>query len=131
MDSLVQTILTVFLSLLGSSTVSAVVLAVLKRHWDKKDEEAKSAITQELMKELIQKVDAAIVANKVIAKERVRFLGRGYINKNEISLEEKATLHEMYEAHKKLTATEKNSTTDGSLDPIMEEVDKLKISSKN
>ena len=91
---------TILLAVLGSSGLSAIIVAVLQHHWSKDD--------------------AVTTALKVIIIDRVRFLGRCYIKDGEIHLDDKENLREMYKAYKGLGGN-------GDLDIVMNEVDKLKI----
>ena len=52
--------------------------------------------------------------------DRVRYLGRSYIQRGEITLEDKETLQEMYTAYKALGGN-------GHLKTIMTTVDKLPV----
>ena len=123
MDDGISNLLTIFLSFLGSGTASAVILAVLNRYWKKKDEkEAKQLVTPEMITKLENKIDKSVNAQKVITKERIRYLGSCYIYSGKISLDDKTTLHEMHDAYEDLGGN-------GALDTVMEEVDKLKIAS--
>lgn len=116
-------LLTIALSFLGSGTASAVILAVLNRYWKKKDEkEAKVTVIPEMIAKLENKIDKSVNAQKVITKERIRYLGSCYIYSGKISLDDKTTLHEMHDAYEDLGGN-------GALDTMMEEVDKLKIAS--
>ena len=123
MDDGLSNLFTIFLSFLGSGTASAVILAVLNRYWKKKDEkEAKTTVTPEMIAKLENKIDKSVNAQKVITKERIRYLGSCYIYSGKISLDDKTTLHEMHDAYEDLGGN-------GALDTVMEEVDKLKIAS--
>ena len=123
MDDGITSILTILVSILGTSTVATVLSAVLNRHWKKKDEkEAKQLVTPEMITKLENKIDKSVNAQKVITKERIRYLGSCYIYSGKISLDDKTTLHEMHDAYEDLGGN-------GALDTVMEEVDKLKIAS--
>ena len=88
---------------LGSGGVAAIVLAVLQRKWAKDD-----------------RVDALVAAQKVIMIDRVRQISRQHIAQGEISLEDKETIKEMFDAYKALGGN-------GHLNTVMNEVDKLKV----
>ena len=62
-------------------------------------------------------------AQKVIMIDRVWYLGGKYLERGEILLEEKETLHEMYDAYKELGGN-------GHLETAMHEVDRLPVASK-
>jgi len=92
---------------LSSSGFTAIILACLQRKWakdDKKDD----------------KIDALVNANKVLMIDRVKHIGKTYIEAGEISLDDKDNLKEMFSAYKRLGGN-------GHLDLIMSEVDKLKV----
>ena len=91
---------TILLAVLGSSGLSAIIVAVLQHHWNKD-----SAVTTAL---------------KVLLIDRVRYLGRCYIEDGEIHLDDKETLTEMHKAYEGLGGN-------GDLDILMNEVSKLKI----
>lgn len=92
---------------LGSSGLSAIVVAILNHHWAKK-------------KNSSGKLDALVEAQKVLMIDRVRYLGSSYIHEGEISLEDKENLTEMYQAYKSLGGN-------GHLSTIMAEVERLHI----
>lgn len=87
---------------IGSGIVG-IVMAVLQRRWAKED-----------------RVDALVSAQKVLMVDRVRHLGKSYINDKEISVGDKENLKAMYDAYKKLGGN-------GHLDTIMQEVEKLPV----
>lgn len=95
---------------LGSSGLSAVVVAALNHHWSKKDKED-------------DKLAALVTAQKVLMIDRVRYLGQRYINQGGISLADKENLLEMHKAYRALGGN-------GHLDTIMAEVDELPILKK-
>lgn len=64
-----------------------------------------------------------IGAQKVLMVDRVRHLGQSYIYSNQITLESKENLIDMYNAYKKLGGN-------GHLDTIIAEVEKLPIIDK-
>lgn len=92
---------------LGSSGLSAIVVAILNHYWAKK-------------KNSSGKLDALVEAQKVLMIDRVRYLGSSYIHEGEISLEDKENLTEMYQAYKSLGGN-------GHLSTIMLEVERLHI----
>lgn len=123
MDDGLSNLFTIFLSFLGSGTASAVILAVLNRYWKKKDEkEAKNSVTPEMITNLEGKIDKCVNAQRVIMKDRIRYLGTCYIYAGEISIDDKSTLHEMHDVAEDLELN-------GSLDVVMGEVDSLPIKS--
>ena len=78
MDGIVQ----IVVACLGSSGLTAIVLAVLQRKWSCQDRQ-----------------DAIVAGLKVLTVDRVRYLGRSYINSHSISLEDKENLQDMYRAY--------------------------------
>ena len=88
---------------LGSSGLTAIVLAVLQRRWACKDRQ-----------------DAIVDGLKVLTVDRVRYLGRNYINAHAISLEDKENLQDMYRAYKALGGN-------GHLETVMAEVERLPV----
>lgn len=88
---------------LGSSGLTAIVLAILQRRWSCQD-----------------KQDALVAGLKVLTVDRVRYLGRCYILDGKISLEDRENLEEMYTAYKSLGGN-------GHLETIMAEVRKLPL----
>ena len=88
---------------LGSSGLTAIVLAILQRRWSCQD-----------------KQDALVAGLKVLTVDRVRYLGRCYILDGKISLEDRENLEDMYRAYKCLGGN-------GHLETIMTEVRKLPV----
>lgn len=92
---------------LGSSGLSAVVVAALNRRWAKKDRED-------------NKLDALVSAQKVLMIDRVRFLGQKYVAAGGITLDDKENIQEMHRAYKALGGN-------GHLTTVMDEVERLPI----
>ena len=88
---------------LGSSGLTAIILALLQRRWAKSD-----------------KQDAVVAGLKVLTVDRVRYLGRCYILDEKITLEDRENLEDMYRAYKALGGN-------GHLETIITEVRKLPI----
>lgn len=88
---------------LGSSGLTAIVLAILQRRWSCQD-----------------KQDALVAGLKVLTVDRVRYLGRCYILDGKISLDDRENLEEMYTAYKSLGGN-------GHLETIMSEVRRLPV----
>jgi len=99
---------------LGSSGLSAVVVALLNRRWIKADRREDKTDRQD------DRIDALVDAQKVLMIDRVRHLGQAYITRGDITIAEKETLHEMHKAYKNLGGN-------GHLDTIMGEVDELPV----
>ena len=88
---------------LGSSGLTAIVLAVLQRRWSCQD-----------------KQDALVAGLKVLTVDRVRYLGRCYISNHSITLDDKENLQDMYRAYKALGGN-------GHLETVMAEVERLPV----
>lgn len=102
-----STALTLILAILGSSSVASIVVACLQRHWSKKDKGD-------------ARIDALVEAQQVMMIDRVRYLGRGYIEAGRISLAEKENLVSMYNAYKQLGGN-------GHLETVMQEIERLDV----
>lgn len=100
-------ILVALIGAVSGSAVGAIVVACLQRKWAKQDKHD-------------ERVDALVIANKVLMVDRVRCLGKHYIADGEIHLEDKENLIEMYNAYKKLGGN-------GHLETVMYEVKSLKV----
>ena len=96
-------VMEMILACLGSSGLTAIVLAILQRRWAKQD-----------------KQDALVDGLKVLTVDRVRYLGRHYIEARGVSLEDKENLEDMYRAYKALGGN-------GHLETVMAEVERLSI----
>lgn len=96
-------ITSIVIACLGSSGLTAIVLAILQRRWSCQD-----------------KQDALVAGLKVLTVDRVRYLGRCYILDGKISLEDRENLEDMYRAYKGLGGN-------GHLETIMTEVRKLPV----
>lgn len=92
--------ITILVAVLGSSGLSSLIIALLQHHWNKNN--------------------AVTTALKVLLIDRVRYLGRCYLKDNEIHLDDKETLTEMFKAYQGLGGN-------GDLDIIMSEINKLQI----
>ena len=90
---------------LGSSGLSAIIVAILNHQWAKK-------------RGTSTKLDALCEAQKVLMIDRVRDLGERYIIRGHITLDEKENLVEMYQAYKNLGGN-------GHLKTVMEEIGRL------
>lgn len=98
------------IALIGAVTgsgVSSIVVVLLQRKWAKQDKHD-------------ERVDALVDATKVQIIDRVRWLGKQYINDGVIHLEDKENLIEMYNAYKRLGGN-------GHLETIMAEIRQLKV----
>lgn len=102
-----NTFLTILLAVVGSSGVASVVVACLQRHWQKKDKED-------------GRIDALVTAQQVLMVDRVRHLGRTYIQDGYIELSDKENIRAMYKAYKDLGGN-------GNLETIMSEIDRLEV----
>lgn len=105
-----EIVISLVVACLGSSGLTAIILAILQRRWAKADSED-------------DKMDAVINGIKVLTVDRVRYLGQRHIAAKSISLEDKENLHDMYRAYKGLGGN-------GHLETIMAEVDQLPVTSR-
>lgn len=80
---------------------------MLQRKWKKEDQRN-------------EKQDAIVNGVKVLTVDRVRYLGKSYIERGYITLWEKENLKEMHKAYKELGGN-------GHLDTVMKEIEKLDI----
>lgn len=96
-------VIQIVVACLGSSGLTAIVLAVLQRKWACQDRQ-----------------NAIVDGLKVLTVDRVRYLGRNYINNHSISLEDKENLQDMYRAYKALGGN-------GHLETIMGEIERLPV----
>lgn len=99
--------LTIFLAVIGSSGIASIVVACLQRHWSKKDKGD-------------ARIDALVAAQQVLMIDRVRYLGRSYIEQGYIALQDKENLNGMYAAYKALGGN-------GHLETVMSEVNRLEV----
>lgn len=97
-------------TILGSSGVTGLGLAILNRKWKKqdKDEEELAAIKEVL---------------KALSIDRINYLGSCYIYEKKIRLEDKENIHRLYDAAKGVGLN-------GDCDTVIKEVDKLPIKEK-
>ena len=100
---------TILLAVIGSSGVASIVVACLQRHWSKKDKGD-------------ARIDALVKAQQVMMIDRVRYLGKSYIEDGHIAIGDKENLVGMYNAYKALGGN-------GHLETIMAEVDRLEVTS--
>ena len=100
---------TILLAVIGSSGVASIVVACLQRHWSKKDKGD-------------ERIDALVKAQQVMMIDRVRYLGKCYIEDGHIAIADKENLVGMYNAYKALGGN-------GHLETIMAEVDRLEVTS--
>ena len=96
-------IVQIVVACLGASGLTAIVLALLQRKWACQDRQ-----------------DAIVAGLKVLTVDRVRYLGRSYINAHSISLEDKENLQDMYRAYKSLGGN-------GHLETVMAEIERLPV----
>ena len=91
---------------IGAGAMS-ILQAWLTRKWAKSDKDE-------------SKLDAVVVAQKLLMMDRVRYLGKTYLKDGSISLEDKENLEEMHKAYKALGGN-------GHLDTVMEEIERLPV----
>lgn len=92
------------------SGIMALILARQQRKWAKEDKHD-------------EKMDAVVSGLKVLTVDRVREKGKQYIAAQEISLEDKENLEDMYRAYKALGGN-------GHLETVMSEIRELQVVNK-
>ena len=102
-----STFITLVVAVVGSSGIASVVVALLQRHWSKKDRED-------------SRITALVNAQQVMMVDRVRYLGKCYIKAGKISLSDKENVTAMYDAYKALGGN-------GHLGTIMAEINRLEV----
>jgi len=95
------------IAVIGSSGVASIVVDILQHHWQKTNK----TNTQ---------IAALVAAQKVIMVDRVRYIGKQYIQQGFIFLADKETLNSMYAAYKALGGN-------GDLETVMSEVNRLEV----
>ena len=106
MDNTTAIIVAILSGGIGSGIVS-IVSAFIQRKWAKADKRD-------------ERIDALVDAQKVLMIDRVKHLGKSYIEAGEITFDDKDNMAEMHKAYKALGGN-------GHLDSIMHEVEKLKV----
>ena len=106
MDNTTTIIVAILSGGIGSGIMS-IILAILQRKWAKEDKNDK-------------RIEALVDAQKVLMIDRVKHLGKSYIEVGEITFDDKENMVEMHKAYKALGGN-------GHLDSIMHEVEKLKV----
>lgn len=100
-------LITIALAVLGSSGVASIVVALLQHHWAKKEKGD-------------ARIDALVSAQQVMMIDRVRYLGKCYIEDGRVCLSDKENLVAMYNAYKALGGN-------GHLETVMSEVNQLEV----
>ena len=94
----------------------------IKRQEEKEDKEELD--TARRLKDLEDKVDAIIEANKYILFDRIRYLGQAYIAAGEIDFDDRRILNSMHSSY------HKGLGGNGDLDKLMEAVNNLPLKSR-
>ena len=102
-----EPILTIILAVVGSSGVASIIVALLQRHWSKKDKGD-------------ARIDALVEAQQVLMIDRVRHLGKCYIEQGYIALADKENIFGMFNAYKALGGN-------GHLETVMQEIGRLEV----
>ena len=97
----------VLIGVCGCTGVWNLITVILQHRWTKKEKKDK-------------RIDALVEAQTVLMIDRVRFLGRCYIQEGKISLSDKENLKGMYAAYKALGGN-------GHLETVMDEVERLEV----
>lgn len=79
------------------------------------------ANTDRKVKNLEDKVDALVEANRYILYDRIRYLGQCYIDEGEIDFDDRRILNKMHESY------HNGLDGNGDLDTLMEEVNHLPL----
>lgn len=83
--------------------------------WKKEDFRTEEIKAQE------KKLNAVVMADKVVIMFIIKYIGRDYLKEGEITLEQKETIADLHRAYKGLGGN-------GDLDTIMQELDEIDIS---
>lgn len=97
----------ILIGVCGCTGVWNLVTVILQHRWSRQEKKDK-------------RIDALVEAQMVIMVDRVRFLGRSYIEQGRISLSDKENLRGMYRAYKALGGN-------GHLETVMDEVEHLEV----
>lgn len=106
----------IILAIISGSMVSGImtiILARMNRKWAKEDKKD-------------EKMEAIIDCLSVLMEASIRNIGQEYVQKKEITLEEKEGIEKMYRIYARLQAEE---SEDNNLETIMQEVRKLRMTS--
>lgn len=91
----------IIIAILGSSSIATIITAIIN-----------AIITHSRAYKNLEN------ANKIIMKDRIKHLGKSYIERGNVSLDELEDLHEMHQCYHDLGGN-------GFLDQLMKEVDSL------
>ena len=100
----------VLIGILGAgvgSGLMAIILACLQNKWKKEEKHD-------------ERIDALVASQKIMMVHTVKIFAKPFIEHDEIAIEDKETVKEMYTAYKALGGN-------GHLDPTMEAIDRLKV----
>ena len=93
----------------------------LKEDRDAAQVENAKASTDKKVKNLEEKVDALVEANRYILYDRIRYLGQCYIDEKEIDFDDRRILNNMHKSY------HFGLDGNGDLDTLMEEVNHLPL----
>lgn len=93
----------IIIAILGSSSVAAIVTAVIN-----------AVLARSKQFKLLE------TADRIILKDRLKHLGKSYINRGTVSVEELEDLHEMFNCYRSLGGT--------GFDAVINRVNSLKVS---
>ncbi len=97
----------ILIGVCGCTGVWNLITVILQHRWSRQEKKDK-------------RIDALVEAQMVIMVDRVRFLGRSYIDQGWIALSDKENLRGMYRAYKALGGN-------GHLETVMDEVEHLEV----
>lgn len=115
-----QTFMTLLIAVIGSSSVSTIVVAILHRRWEKED---RCAVTKDDLKPIMEQLNALKENQKVASVDRIRHIVKAHIAEGCIDLEEKENIMSMYRSYKSLGGN-------GHLDTVMSELEKIPVVDK-
>lgn len=97
----------ILIGVCGCTGVWNVITVILQHRWSKQEKKDK-------------RIDALVEAQMVIMVDRVRYLGKCYIEEGFVSLSDKENIRALYNAYKALGGN-------GHLETVMDEVEHLEV----
>lgn len=97
----------ILIGVCGCTGIFNLITAILQHRWSR-------------MEEGDQRIDALVEAQTVLMVDRVRYLGKCYIEDGHISLSDKENIRGLYAAYKALGGN-------GHLETVMDEVEHLEV----
>lgn len=97
----------ILIGVCGCTGIFNLITVILQHRWSRKEEGD-------------QRIDALVEAQTVLMVDRVRYLGKCYIEEGHISLSDKENIRGLYSAYKALGGN-------GHLETVMDEVEHLEV----